>query len=213
MTSSLGNALDYRNGSASMRKEVDLDDTTRHELYGPSPLNPFVTLRRKAGLTIVSLAATANVDRKAISRLEVGMYTQPLPSMLEFWVRRGESEAELWTAYEDFQFVQRRRHKLFFGPNLLTTSSGNHPFRQLRARRPSLASGSILPVGITECCERLCLPLDTIQFFEKKWRLQQSVPKTLKNVFSQIGYSRDQISAFEANYRGWRNLNKAVRCD
>lgn len=154
-----------------------------------------------------------HVDRKVLARLEKGMYAQPSPSVVDYWVNRGAvTEGELWSDYENYQYLQRRRHMFYFGPSLVTTPNHVHPFRRLRANRPAAHDLDVtLPVGITECCEALCLPLDTIQFFEKKFRLQQSVPKLLKSVLSQIGYTRQEIIQFEQEYLAWRKDNKAVR--
>lgn len=186
-----------------------LDDAKRVELYGIEPLNPFTRLRSDLGVSLNRLATICHVDRKALSRLENGTYTNPLPSMVDFWVNRGSAtEGELLTDYEEFQFLQRRRHEFYLGPSLNVDLAGMHPLRQLRFNRPSLVSNEPLPVGISEFSEALCLPLDTVQYFEKKWRQQQSVPKQIKLVFNQIGYSREAIATFEQRYKQWRELNK-----
>jgi transcriptional regulator with XRE-family HTH domain len=195
----------------SVNDIVQLDRVARDTKFGPEPENPFRTLR--GDLTLAALASMAHVDRKVLSRLEKGMYVQPSPSVVDYWVNRRHlvTEGELWADYENYQYLQRRRHMFYFGPSLITTPNHTHPFRRLRANRPTAHDlDVILPVGITECCEALCLPLDTIQFFEKKFRLQQSVPKILKQVLSQIGYTREQIAQFEKEYLAWRKDNKSV---
>ena len=196
--------------------EFRLDAQARIKQFGPTPVNPFRELRSVTKQSLVALAQVSNMDKKAIYRLELGMYTNPLPSAVRYWVevRSLISEGELWNRYEDYQLLQRQRHRLFLGDQLnslvIDEANGLHPFRQLRQKRPSLVSGEPLPVGITDLCIALCLPLDTIQFWEKKWRNQQSVPKTVKAALSQIGYNRFQISTFEAQYKSWRLLHKTV---
>lgn len=182
------------------------DRAKREELFGPEPVNPFNKLRTDIELSANRLAQLSHVDRKAIARLEAGTYTSPLPSMVDFWVNRGVvTEGELYADYENYQYQQRLRHEFYFGPTLeFNLDNKVHPLRQLRSTRPSLVDGTPLPVGITEFCESLCLPLDTIQYFEKKWKYQQSVPKQLKLVLNQVGYTRAQIAKFEEGYLKWR---------
>lgn len=188
-----------------------LDAAKRVELYGPEPVNPFTHLRSDLGVSLNRLATICHVDRKALSRLENGTYTNALPSVVDFWVNRNATtEGELLTQYEEYQFLQRRRHEFYLGASLNVDLAGMHPLRQLRFNRPSLVTQAPLPVGISEFSEALCLPLDTVQYFEKKWRQQQSVPKQIKLVFNQIGYSREQIATFEQRYKQWRELNKVV---
>ncbi len=183
------------------------DNDERVALFGKRPFNIFYMLRFQQDLTLERLSVHTRVDRKALSRLEDGLYTNPLPSVVTHWVRRGlASEGELLESYADFQYAQRRRHLFFFGPHLgVDYVSREHPFRQLRARRPSLIEPyHVLPVGLLECSRAMCLPVDTIQWFEKKWRNQQSVPKTMKAAFNEMGYSLDMIGNFEAYYKLWR---------
>lgn len=172
---------------------------------GPEPDNPFLSLRVNADLSRTELAQLSHIDIMAISRSEVGCYSLPLPSLVDYWVRRGSiTHPELVTAYEEFQLAQRKRNKFFFGHSLLVdTNDTLHPFRQLRNRRPSRATGNPLPVGITDCAKALCIPLDTLQFFEKKLT-QQSVPKIIKLALNQNGYSPNQIAGFEASFKEWR---------
>lgn len=199
----------------TLRTEQDnsqLDRLARINVYGPVPINPFLRLRHNSNQSLVAMALSCRVDRKALARLEKGMYTTPLPSVVDYWVNLSRAtEGELWSDYEDFQYNQRKRHPLFFGPSLYIDPQGAHPLRQLRANVPAMHDpNATSPVGITECAEALCLALDTLQFFEKKYRLQQTVPKTLKAVLSQIGYTREQINTFEREYKSWRLVNKPV---
>lgn len=191
-----------------------LDAKKRNDLYGTKPINPFHDLRLRNNLSLIELALASNMDRKAISRLEEGMYANPLPSAVRYWVevRSLISEGELWGMYEDYQLAQRARHPKFFGDSLvINTATAFHPFRQLRSNRPALHdSALVLPVGITDLCSALCLPLDTIQFWEKKWRNQQTVPKSVKVVLNQTGYTRIEIAEFENQYKVWRNEHKQV---
>lgn len=189
------------------QRAIKADDDERLKRFGPSPSNPFATLRQSKNLTLSNLAAYSRVDRKALSRLEDGLYTNPLPNVVDYWVRLGHAtEGQLLEGYADFQYLQRRRHHLFFGRDLIIDPyDPRHPFRQLRARRYSLVDPKInLPVGILDAARALCVPVDTIQFFEKRWRTQQSVPKGLKAALNQCGYMTGDITIFEGQYKNWR---------
>lgn len=189
--------------TASDLKRRQLDDLSR----GPEPINPFKKLRTQSGYSLAGLSKLAHIDEKALTRAEQGTYTQPLPSLVEYWIRRipNLSTVDLNSDYEDYVTNQRNRHKFYFGRSLLVDVNDQHPFRQLRARRPSKHDNTVLPVGLVECSRALCVPLDTIQFFEKKLS-QQSVPKPLKTALNQIGYTSDQLRQFEFSYTAWRDI-------
>lgn len=189
--------------TASDLKRRQLDDIAR----GPEPINPFTHLRTRVNITIAELSRIAHIDEKALVRAEQGTYTQPLPSLVEYWIRRvpNLSTVDLNSDYEDYVTNQRNRHKFYFGRSLLVDVNDQHPFRQLRAKRPSKHDNTALPVGLVECSRALCVPLDTIQFFEKKLS-QQSVPKPLKTALNQIGYTSDQLRQFESAYKEWRDI-------
>lgn len=191
-------------------KERELDEQARTSKYGPPPINIFTELRERRDLTISDLSRISHIDPMALNRAEAGTYTNPLPSLVDFWVSQRASFSEIHESYSDFQLTQRRRHQHYFGPNLLLLNSDAqletiHPFRLLRLRRPSLHDGSNLPVGNTEVSKALCVPLDTIQFFEKKYATQQSVPKSIKLALNQINYTDSQINDFENWYKRWRD--------
>jgi transcriptional regulator with XRE-family HTH domain len=192
------------------KTEYDKDEDARIDIYGPTPINPFTELRLNRGLSINQLALSTRVNNKALNRLEKGMYVNPLPRVVDHWLSVGVvTEGELLSDYENFRYLQRRRNMFYLGPSLAVfTEHSVHPLRQLRSRRPSIVDPELqLPVGLFEFCEALCLPLDSIQHFEKKWRTVQSVPKELKLALNQTGYTREQISTFERHYLDWRRFN------
>jgi transcriptional regulator with XRE-family HTH domain len=186
------------------------DEQVRSERFGLPPLNPFLKLRHAQNLTYTELARLSHIDRKALERAEHGTYSMPLPSLADYWVNQGLiTHGLLSNEYSDYVDLQRARHMHYFGPTLLVNvSSDIHPFRQLRARRPSLANALPLPVGIVEVSKALCVPLDTIQFFERRIQ-QQSVPKPLKAALNQVGYSAHALRGFENDYLAWRETTTA----
>lgn len=166
-------------------------------------INPFLSLRLKHKLTLGELAAYSRINIKALSRSEHGMYTNPLPALVDYWVNRGAiSEGVLFSEYEYYQIAVRRHNRLLFGDTLeFSTDSNIHPLRQFRARKE---------YGLVDLCKALCLPLDSVQYFEKKWRVQQSVPKGLLLALNQAGYSRAQLWKFQDDYKTWRSAQTAI---
>ena len=175
-------------------------------LHGPQILSPFKEYRTNAGLSLQGLSIQTGLSKNALVRAEQGTFSNPLPALSEFWQRRlNISEFEILNAYEDYQFYMRKRNFHYFGSELLYDHSlSEHPFRQLRQNRVSRVDGLPLPVGPDEVARALCLPVDTIRYFEKKFRLQQSVPKAILGTLIFIGYSRSDVHEFSKVYEIWR---------
>jgi transcriptional regulator with XRE-family HTH domain len=167
-------------------------------------INPFKSLRLKEGATLGEVATYARIDIRAVSRSEHGLYSRPLPALVDYWVNKGViSEGILVTEYEDYQIAHRRRNHRCFGNDLsFDLSNRIHPLRQLRAK-PGYQ--------LLEFCKALCLPLDTIQYFEKKWRVQISVPKGLLLALNQCGYSRLELKEFQDSYAHWRSSQNPIK--
>lgn len=210
MTFTINTPIKAVNGPS--KTEYDKDEDARIDLYGPIPINPFTQLRSERGLNLNQLAAHTGINNKALNRLEKGMYVNPLPRAVTYWVNTGlTTEGELLSDYENYRYLQRIRHRFLFGPSLgVDLEQPLHPLRQLRSRRPSLVDQLPLPVGLFDVCAALCLPLDTVQHFEKKWSTQQSVPKELKLTLNQIGYTHQQITTFSIAYSDWRAKHSRV---
>lgn len=185
---------------------------TRLDKYGPAPINVFTRLRLTAGpnnspLSHDALSRKIHVSKQALIRLEQGTFNVPLPSVVDFYVARGESELRMRDAYEDYQNRMRERHEYLFGDHLeIDLNVDDHPFRQLRY-------GSNPPLNPTEVSKSLCIPQATIEHFEKKWRTQKSVPKALVDCLKQIGYTWEQVESFRVAYTIWRvrQLGENVR--
>lgn len=181
------------------------DEQARTDAFGLPPISPFKYLRESRLLNLTQLSAYSKVNDRALARLEDGLYSSPLPAVVHYWVARGENELDLVNQYEEFQNATRFRYQLYFGDTLTVESaSEEHPFRQLRSKRPSLATSEPLPVGLIECAKAMCVPLDTIQFFEKKFRTQQSVPKGIVHALINMGYPVSEVTEFSMNYQVWR---------
>src|SRR5690606_33881704 len=114
------------------QKPYDADNLERIARFGPAPANPFKELPVKPGLSLGDVAHYSGVDRRALQRCEYGMYTNPLPNLIKYWVRlRKATEGELLRDYEDYQTKNRARHLLLFGLDLnVDPLIPAHPFRQ-----------------------------------------------------------------------------------
>jgi transcriptional regulator with XRE-family HTH domain len=191
----------------ALKTRKDKDTSQRIRQYGPIPSNPFAVLRTDRELSLGQLASYTRTNIMALSRSESGLYTNPLPALVNYWVGRGDiSEGDLIEQYADYQFLQRKRHSRFLGSPLDRSASYTlHPFRFLRANYHSLDDGQILPLGLTETAQALCVPLDTIQFWEKNFKIQQTVPKTVKAALLDCDYNQQEITNLEALYKFWRN--------
>lgn len=200
-------------------------EAERLKLHGPPPTNPFKQLRLDHGFTHDNLCSRIFISKQALIRLEQGTYDSPLPSVLEWWanhvckssdcpankstLRPGEPIGELYLrdSYAEFQQRQRGRYKLCFGPSLEYDADelhrifnvGDHPFGVMRDRAF---------MSRTEVAKSLCIPQATVEHFEKKFRVQQTVPKNLRYALKEIGYSASNIADFCAVYNDYRNNNR-----
>lgn len=194
--------------TALEQRRYDAEEEYLNSLHGPAPINPFRQFRQASGLSLQGLAMQSGLSKNALVRAEQGTYKNPLPSLVSFWVNRPTvtlSELEITEAYEDFQFYMRKRNFHYFGPNLTySLRSPEHPFRQLRLQRLSRVDNKPLPVGPDEVSRALCLPVDTLRYFEKKYRLQQTVPSALTSALIFIGYTRPDVRSFCQDYEYWR---------
>ena len=185
--------------------------------YGPPPHNPFKVMRYEKNFSLQQLSVSTGLSKNSIVKTENGTFNRPSDSIVDFWVRKGYAYNDLLLAYEEFQLSMRERATLYFGPSLAvkTDYGTNHPLRQLRYSRPSPVDGLALPVGIEQVSRDLCLPVDTLRFYEKKYARQKSTPKGLLLVLSSIGYNGKQVTQYDVSYRIWRsnNLTRLVSND
>lgn len=206
-------------------KHTTVKDAVRREaerayldkVHGPSEPCVFRTLRLNAGLSLQGLAIQTGLSKNALVRAEQGTYANPLPSLVEYWVSRLTSQVTELTiveSYEDYQYAQRKRFLHYFGPNLQAgydPLDDLHPFRQLRHSRPSHVDFLPLPVGLTEVSQDLCLPVDTLRFWEKKFRSQQSIPKQVITALLMSGYTQYEVGQFCRDYELWRSSKTKLK--
>jgi DNA-binding XRE family transcriptional regulator len=167
-------------------------------------MNPFQRLRESQNWSQSECAKHIGINVRAIARLECGLYTNPLPSAVDYWTtNRGLiTIPELLTEYEDFVFNSRQSNHRLFGTLHVNLSSGVHPWRNIRARlNPDPAA------TLSGCAKAMCIPLDTLQFWEKKWRTQKSVPKVLLLALNQMGYTQVELDKFKEIYKSWREIH------
>ena len=172
--------------------------------YGEAPYNPFFELRTNAALTLGELSTYSGIDRRALQRSEDGLYTNPLPALLDYWEVKGHNPHELMNEYEDFQVGTRVRHERYFGPLNFPVNGPTHPMRYFRANRPHPVDLNPAPVGLIDACRALCVPLDTVQYWEKKYSQQQSIPKVILASLNQMGYGLGELRGLKERYGYWR---------
>lgn len=188
-----------------------------NEAHGPAPINIFKQLRLGTNLSLQGLAVQTGLSKVALIRAEQGTFANPPELLMHYWVTRPKSEhseLDLVQGYEDYQYYQRKRHLFYFGTDLghqYDVEDIPHIFRQLRHNRPSVADGKPLPVSLDQSCRDLCLPPDTIRFWEKRFRNQQSVPKQVVSVLLFLGYTQSDVQQFSRDYVKWRLDHKAVK--
>ena len=169
--------------------------------------NPFLELREKRGWSQNECARIIGVDVRAIARLEHGLYTSPLPSAVNYWHQNStQSIPEILSAYEDFVYATRRANHRHFNHLHVDISSGIHPWRVIRSNSFFDAT-TTHRLSLTECARLMCVPLDTLQYWEKKWRTQHSVPKSILLALNQMGYTQVELTKFQEVYQAWREIH------
>jgi len=182
----------------------DVWEATRDETYGPLPINPFKTLR--GDLSHQKLSNQISVDKLALIRLEQGIYPDPLPSVLSYWVSRGENELHLTDGYYEFQALTRKHYFKLFGDSLhINIELPVHPLAQLRRS----GDGRYTDLSQMQVSKFLCVAQSTIHYFETKWRVQKSVPKPLALALQNAGYGSLEVNYFCDQYLEWRACRKA----
>lgn len=181
-----------------VRRKSELE-RIRTTTYGPPPDNPVKQFRLLYELTLEELSSLIGISKQALIRTEQGTYDRIPPVILHYLVSlNGHNELELVSLYENYQLKSRARNRCYFGPDLAVDIYKEHPFRQLRSK---------INVSLSEVAKDLCLPQSTLQYFERKWKLQKSVPKGLINVLRSTGYTKQTVDQFEGDYEHWRARN------
>lgn len=183
-------------------------EATRDELYGPLPINPFTELRQDLDLSHQRLAEHIHVSKISLIRLEQGIYPDPLPSVLHYFVSQGHSELALTDSYYDFQALTRKHYFKLFGDDLsIDPENPTHPLAQLRRA----GDGSYRDLSVMQVSKYICVAQSTLQYFESRWRVQKSVPKSFAIALQANGYTSSEINTFCDAYLLWRTNRKLKR--
>lgn len=174
--------------------------------HDPQYPNPFRSIRIQAQLTQALLAKKAGVSKHAVLRLEQGMFPDPLPKLLNYYVDTfNVSRLSLIKEYSQFQIRQRERAGKLLGEDLQSAlflwansaAYGMHPLTYLRLScRPVL--------NPTELAKRLCISQTVVTYFEKNPVSQKTVPVQLLQALQQAGYEDQDIYALEQAYATFR---------
>ena len=187
--------------TAPLLAEKAEHETSLINRFGPAPVNVFSRLRSRAGISQAELARRAQCSKLVILRTEQGTYSEPPPVVLDYWIKvHGYDKFSLLEEYLEFQQETRKRSHMYYGTYLaFVISDSEHPLRQLR---------SVKHLTLNEVSKALCIPQATLQYFERKWKTQQTVPKGLFEVLLEIGYSPNEVQRFARHYIQWRDLHK-----
>jgi len=169
-------------------------------------VNPFKDLRNQAGLSQYEVAKRANVSKHAVLRLEQGMYPDPLPTLVSYFVHNFDiSKVALLQQYEAFQVKTRADSGRLLG-NIESlhaqgwTPAVGHPLVWLRTTRN---------LNPTELAKRLCISQTVVVYFEQRSISQRSVPEQLRGALKDAGYRDHELDALAAAYRSYREAQIA----
>ena len=186
-------------------------ETSHYKPLGNSLVNPFKALRLKQGISQYELARRLKISKHAVLRLEQGMYPNPLPTVVDYFVdvaKLNVSRPQLLEAYTEFQIRTREANARLLGdiPDVLTGCAvGVHPLTFLR-----LSQG----LNATELAKRLCIAQNVVHYFEKRSIHQQTVPDQLIEALHDADYSEQETDALVnayAKYRDWLRATKTLK--
>jgi len=163
-------------------------------------INPFKEIRNQLGYSQVKMANKVGISKHAILRCEQGMYTEPLPSYLNWVVNHTTvTRHELLAQYEAFQVQVRESHQLLLGSFDLSPDPpvGTHPLVWLRQR---------FKFNPTSLSKALCLNQTVINYFEQNPINQRTVPEQLLTALKDAGYPNYDLALFEKWYRDYREF-------
>lgn len=172
--------------------------------------NPFKQIRQDAKLSQYRLAARAGVSKHAVLRLEQGMFADPLPKLLNFFVDEfNVSRGSLLHNYRNFQTHTRQSSGLLLGPieeyldDWINSDDPKiyslHPLVYLRSRaRP--------PLNPTQLAKSLCISQTVVTYFEKRPSNQKTVPAQLVEALYEAGYSNEDVMSLVNVYAVYRQM-------
>lgn len=169
--------------------------------------NPFRELRTKQGISQYELARRIGCSKHAVLRLEQGMYYEPLPSVIEYFISYYPqlNRLSLIRDYVDFQVHTRESNARLLGDlltELPTVPVGTHPLTYLRENRG---------INLTELAKRLCVSQSTIGYFEKSPIHQKTVPDQLIHALQDADYTEAETHALVEAYITYREHLVASR--
>ena len=181
------------------------------------PDNPFRKLRTKLGISQYELARRTGLSKHAILRLEQGCYSEPLPSVINYFVAHFAKSSthsaqitrpQLEADYREFQYAVRYSNAGLLGHDLPLILDGLpvgiHPLTYLREGHG---------LNPTELAKRLCISQSTIVYFEKRSINQQTVPAQLISALHDAEYDTEDTDALVdayAKYRTWLKAEKKL---
>lgn len=171
--------------------------------------NPFRALRERQGISQYELARRVGISKHAILRLEQGMYAQPLPAVVNYFLgyfpKLYSSPSRLIQEYENFQIETRQYNSRLIGDihtDLTSLPVGTHPLTYLREN---------YGLNLTEFAKKLCIAQNVVFYFEKRSIHQHTVPDQLVHALWDADYTEaetDHLAEAYAGYREWITENR-----
>lgn len=165
--------------------------------------NPFRDLRTRQGISQYELARRVGCTKHAILRLEQGMFENPLPVVVGYFLStENVSQGSLYSGYQSFQIATREANARFLGPindeRLADCPATTHPLTWLRAQqRPEMS--------LTEVAKRLCISQSVVGYFEKRSVHQHTVPEQLITALHDADYTEAETDALSDAYCAYRS--------
>lgn len=154
--------------------------------------NPIKQARLDVNMSIVEMAAVANVSHAAIGQLEAGFYPEPLPAVLtSLGIPPGSDRLRQITEdYKTYQLETRRANGPLFGvPRLIELPVFNleiHPLEDWR-KQSSLPTYTL--------CAAYCIHMPLVNRFEKHITNCSEIPPTqIYKALDDAGYDLDEFT-------------------
>jgi transcriptional regulator with XRE-family HTH domain len=172
--------------------------TTRPVRVNPTQVeNPLKHTRQLLNLTIDTVASRTQLSRQFIIRAEQGVYSDAPDSLISYYAALMDLDTiEIQQRYFNFQFATRKaNYGRLIEPWAFPVGSG-HPFINWRE-----FSGVGSTAGI---CKLFCVHPATMNKFEHRPHLLNSVPEQLTAALLESGYSAETLDLLEIAYSNYK---------
>lgn len=172
--------------------------------YDPSnPSNPFKRIRENQKLSQAQLADKIGCTKHAILRLEQGMFTTPLPVVLEFFADNYHvPKLALLQQYEEFQIHTRATNGKLLGEFVIDLLHWNYDHGN-----PLDYLLKVHGYNPTSFAKALCINQKVVSMFLQGTPVGKiTVPEQITSSLRDAGYSEDDTEMLCRKYKTYRDL-------